>query len=331
MKSSFPLFGKKNVVYAKDYAEKRNNKYCIIKKEKLTHDGAPLKTVVGSIIFTDEVNGMRIEDEYNTMSINRINEGVIDHLHLCELKDTPICLMYLTYDDIFGDLDVDNSTDKVICHTAQKNIKNIILSKYKWVYKYCKKNVKKYYKINKDISINLNYLLDDGHNNNANYLEKLKKERTRGYGGLILNGLLEELHYYYTQENKGALFQIAVPTGHPNCAKWIQIDVNITTVQKRLLNQDYSSSLMNQYLFMGLDVGRNWFSSKAYLPPLQTVLYYKYALGADGAIVFIIDNIGHEIHITEHLINGNTKNGIDNFKGLKKCELCSNRRIYFRS
>jgi hypothetical protein len=69
------------------------------------------------------------------------------------------------------------------------------------------------------------------------------------YGGLLINGLIEELLYYQSLGDDydfGMICQVLAPSGLPENKKWAQIDVGISFAGKRLFRENIIDAMRRE-------------------------------------------------------------------------------------
>lgn len=198
----------------------------------------------GSLIITRESIARDIIEEFNTRQKNHIKNHTMAHKDLCERREEAIALTFITLKDLFKDHNILTLSPKEKCDIARENIQNIIETELEWMLNYSKHIVRDYYSINSNrLKIKLNYILDDG---------KYDNEENEKRGGLLLNGIIDELIFYeeemanYINENIGMICQILGPTGLPRNKKWIQVDVGVSAIGKRLYLEDLNTTIMRK-------------------------------------------------------------------------------------
>jgi hypothetical protein len=196
------------------------------------------KTVTGGIIITTRTIGENFCTTYNNTNKQHIKNSALVHKSLCERREEPIALLFITLTDLVGSVDHQSLENKVLCELIQENIQKIILESLPWVVSYSKNIIKDYYSFSPTkLKTKLNFVLDDGI-----YVKNDLNKKTKG--GLLLNGLLEELEFYESElnftmkENMGFICQILAPNGLPRNKKWPQIDLGISFIGKRLHKED---------------------------------------------------------------------------------------------
>lgn len=206
------------------------------------------KTVFGGLIITTKTIGEDYCNEYNRNQQAHIKNKTYAHKSLCENRDEPIGLLFLTLYDFVGDLDYNSLDNRTLCASIQSNIQSAVERKLPWVIKYAKHVIKDYYSMSSNkLKIKLNFILDDGkyETTTDNLNEKTK-------GGLLLNGFLRELEYYTTEmegpmdDYIGIICQVLAPNGMPCNKKWLQIDVGISFIGKRLHKESLTNACIRQ-------------------------------------------------------------------------------------
>jgi hypothetical protein len=199
------------------------------------------KSAFGSIIITTKEIGTRICNEFNEKQKKHISEKTFSHKFLCERRDEASALLFLTLRDLIGNNFVDEYKQKreEICEYIAHNIKGIVKQRLPWLVEFSTNILLDYYGLSANrLKIKSNYILDD-----EDYDESQLGKVTKG--GLILNGLLDELDFY---EKKlptkciGFICQILSPSGLPRNRKWAQIDAGITSIGKREYKKDLLES-----------------------------------------------------------------------------------------
>lgn len=199
------------------------------------------KISFGGLIITTESIGEQFCYEYNSNQRKHIKNKTFAHKALCARNDDATSLLFLTLRDFVGDSDYKMLSNKELCVLVQNNVQNIVEEKLQWVINYSKHIVRDYYSLSSNrLKIKLNFILDDG-----------VYDDSQIRGGLLINGLLEELEYYEKewncmQEKIGIICQVLSPTGLPRNKKWIQIDVGISFVGKRNYKENINNATIRQ-------------------------------------------------------------------------------------
>jgi len=200
----------------------------------------------GGIIIINKKIGENFCNEYNTLQQLHLQHKTFAHKSLCERREEPMGLIFLTLHDFIGnidykELDLDN---KSLCNYIRDNIKEIIELDMPWVIKYSKHILRNYYNVpSAKLQIKLNFLFDDGRYDQTMYQDN------KICGGLLLNGFLKELAYYsmFSPTNDiGVICQVLAPNGLPINKKWIQIDVGISFTGKRLYKENLKTAFIRQ-------------------------------------------------------------------------------------
>lgn len=204
------------------------------------------KTSFGGIIISTESIGEQLCCDYNARQIAHIKKKTFAHKALCERNNEATGLLFLTLWDMVQDNDYKSLSNKDLCVLVQNNIQSIVEEKLYWIVNYSKHVVRDYYSLSSNrLKIKLNFILDDGI-----YEESELGEKTKG--GLLMNGLLQELEYYDNawsncmNERIGMVCQVLSPSGLPRNKKWIQIDVGISFIGKRKYKENIISACIRQ-------------------------------------------------------------------------------------
>ncbi len=284
-----------------NYRRLRDDEYGpeLIKKFKNTLNFVPetlpsfQRIAYGSIMITEESVANEITSKFNSQIKIDMENGTYEHKTLCNRSEEIAGLIFLTFEDLIGP-DLIDCEDlpkySVLCDIIENNIKTKIINEFPWLIKYSNYINKEYYGFSADkLKIKMNYMLDDA-----------SMGCEDGKGGLFLSGLLSELEVYSNtiayQNNKkfGMISQILIPSGLPEKRKWSQIDVGITLVGKRRLNEDILVGLqrdcMNKLHFKVHDDVLN----KGNMNHPSNKYYYG---GLKNGVGFE----GHEIHVWEIL------------------------------
>lgn len=198
------------------------------------------KPSFGSVIITTREIGTKICAEYNEHQITHLKNKTFSHKFLCERRDDPAALLFLTLNDLVKNCDYTELDTKELCDMISRNIRLLIYKELPWLVNFSNEIIKNYYGMapNK-LKIKLNYILDDGIYESGS--ENLTK------GGLLVNGLLDELHFYsaFLPKDVGFICQILCPSGLPRNRKWVQIDAGITSIGKREYKEDIFKAAVN--------------------------------------------------------------------------------------
>lgn len=251
-------------------------------EEKVIRIGA------GSVIITRETIGMEIANNFNHKQKHNIKSRIFEHKILCESKNEPAAIIFVSLRDMVGELYEDDKykdlSQKEICDLIQTNLCSIIENEVPWILGYSKHIIRDYYNImiNK-VKVKLNFILDNGDYENNN--------------GLLINGILEELEYYENNcsfnEDIGILCQVLIPSGLPKSKKWTQIDIGITISGKRNYKESIKEALVretNEQLHIKINDKILDRSAKGY--PLNNKLFYG---GLDNGEGYE----GYEVHLWE--------------------------------
>ncbi len=242
----------------------------------------------GSIIITRESIGTEIANNFNYKQKRNIKSRTFEHKILCEAKNEPAALIFVTLRDLVGDLYEEDKykdlSQKEICELIQNNLCEILENEVPWILGYSKHIIRDYYNImiNK-VKIKLNFILDNGDYENNN--------------GLLINGILEELEYYEYNcsfnEDIGILCQVLIPSGLPKSKKWTQIDIGITVSGKRNYKENIKDALVretSEQIHIKISDQILNKSSKGY--PLSNKFFYG---GLDNGAGYE----GYEVHLWE--------------------------------
>ncbi len=277
---------------------------------------------IGGLIITNETLGERIASEFNTIQYAHLRAQTFAHKILCQRNDEAIALLFLTVQDFVGDdfREYKNMPHRELLSLVKHNIRNIIEDRIGWVVAYSKQVLRDYYSVGvQRLKIKLNFIMDDGvikdelevsQDEYVNYLNTVK-------GGLLLNGLIDELIYYddmfgnVTHQNYGAICQVLAPSGFPESKKWIQIDVGITFTGKRLHGESYEDALARkskEEIFIHFN-DKTLFNNKASaeknkLDELYKSMYFggiPQGLGYDGFYINIFEVLyADQVQIVEN-------------------------------
>jgi hypothetical protein len=215
------------------------------------------KVCVGGVLITNSKIGTEYIQQFNKRQKEHINNRTFSHKMLCERKDEAVALMFLTVYDLLGDY-IDSYkklSDRELCSIVRNNIQIIVEQNYKWVINFSKHIIRDYYSMSPNrLKIKLNFILDDGV-----YRDELESSNNElddyllsNKGGLLLNGIIEELLYYHdelshvAQDEFGFICQVLCPSGLPENKKWIQIDVGITFSGKRKFKESIRDALIRE-------------------------------------------------------------------------------------
>ncbi len=234
---------------AKDYASAAihlNNETLIIAGEE--HMGIQ-KPLFGGIIITRESIGKAFCNNYNESQRLHIQYKTISHKALCEVRDEPLGLIFLTLDDFLGNSTEDYASfdNRELCTLVKENLKTSLEREMPWLIEHSKKIINDYYGIpSNKLPIKLNFRFDDGKYGSP------QSPSNRMIGGLLLNGFLQELECYTELladsfcEDIGVICQVLAPNGMPTNKKWAQIDIGISFVGKRLFQETLEEACIRQ-------------------------------------------------------------------------------------
>jgi len=254
------------------------------------------RSTAGAIIITDSNIADKILNPFNDAKKIAMENGSFAHKTLCEQRDEIAGLVFLTLDDLLGGPDVNYAEipNDELCSLIENNIQIIVKQNYPWIIKYSEHILKDYYSISAErLRIKLNFLLDD-----AVYGEGSLGESS---GGLIINGLLDELEEYQNQlgsspnnRKYGMICQILCPSGTPEKRKWFQIDVGVSFSGKRLAGETIEKVLNRECMEkLQLRIHPDVLKKASFNDP-NNKLYY-------GGLPMGIGYDGHEIRIWEVL------------------------------
>ncbi len=286
---SSDLYGK---VEEGNIAKKHMTPMMIENGEKIKEESFIEKFMFGGIIITTASIGEEYCKKYNKKQREHIKNKTYAHKSLCECRDEPIGLMFLTLDDFLGNINQDyNDMDRYeLCSVIRANVRKLIEERMEWVIGYSKHVIRDYYNMNPaKLKYKLNFILDDGK-------YEIAKEGKKTEGGLLLNGFLEELEFYTYElaprlkDRIGIICQVLGPNGLPCNKKWLQIDVGISVVGKRFLGERLGETCARQ-----LNTIRGMLHPDVIkLAEINNRIYY-------GSIPNVCGYEGHEIYILEVL------------------------------
>jgi hypothetical protein len=207
------------------------------------------RVCVGGIILAPRKIGEKYAAMFNERQFKHIQEDTMQHKILCERRDEASALIFLTADDFLRGYDGKEISSRDLCTIIRQNMYNIVTERFPLLVEYSKNIVYNYYDIHpKKLKIKLNFIMDDGV-----YEDNVYKKKTyitdHIYGGLLINGLIEELLYYQRLGDEydfGIICQVLAPSGLPENKKWAQIDVGISFAGKRLYKENIVDAMVRE-------------------------------------------------------------------------------------
>ncbi len=201
------------------------------------------KMSFGGIIITTEKIGQEYCDKYNVNQMKYIKNKTFAHKSLCDRNEEATGLLFITIDDLVENENYKEIPNKDLCNLVKKNIQKIVEDKLQWIIDYSKHIIKDYYSLPPNrLKIKPNFIFDDG----------VYEDESGIKGGLLINGLLQELEFYnnewsYCMQDKiGMLCQVLSPSGLPRNKKWCQIDIGLSFIGKRNYKENMLNALVRQ-------------------------------------------------------------------------------------